>query len=72
MTLNEVATAFGTLTAACQAIGLTDQNVTQWRRQNYVPYLAQFKLAQLKPHLIPDALDPKPLRKNKIRKENDK
>lgn len=59
MTLEEVESYFGTLYAACKAIDITPQNITKWRKQGYVPYLQQYRIAMVtEGKLMPDDSDP--------------
>ncbi len=77
MTIEEVVEWFGNLNKACLAINIASQNMTKWKKQGYIPWKQQFKLAVATDgDLLPDDEDPylllnpkKP--KNKRRKTNE-
>ncbi len=59
MTIDEVVEYFGNLNQACIALNITPQNMTLWKRQGYIPYLQQHRLAMItEGELMPDAVDP--------------
>jgi hypothetical protein len=59
MTIEEVEDYFGNLNQTCKALGITGQNMTKWRKQAYIPYKQQFRLAYLtNGDLLPDDEDP--------------
>lgn len=60
MTIEEVADYFGNLTNACNALKITRQNMTTWKKRGYIPHFLQYKIAELtQGALKPDAVDPK-------------
>lgn len=60
MSIDEVIEYYGTLSAACYALGIKPQNITKWKRKGYIPYLQQHRLALLtEGKLTPDAQDPR-------------
>lgn len=59
MSIDEVIARFITLCQACRALEITPQNMTQWKRQGYIPYLQQHRIAVLtEGELMPDDRDP--------------
>ena len=59
MTIDEVVKFFGNLNKACGALEITGQNMTRWKRQGYIPWKQQFRLAVLtEGELMPDEIDP--------------
>lgn len=59
MNIEEVEDYFGNLNKACKALGITPQNMTKWRKQGYIPWKQQFRLAYLtEGKLILDEHDP--------------
>jgi len=64
MTIDEVKNYFGTLSEACLRLDITRQNVTYWRKHGYIPLMQQFRIAEMTDgELMPDAVDPKSIRK---------
>jgi len=64
MTIDEVENYFGTMSKCCSQLSITIQNVTQWRRQGYIPLLQQYRIAELtEGELMPDDIDPKTIKK---------
>lgn len=75
MNLDDVIGWFGNLNKTCMALELASQNMTKWKRQGYIPWKQQFKIAVItEGALMPDDLDPylvlnpKPPRKPRNRK----
>lgn len=59
MTIDEVIQHFGNLHKACIALNIAGQNLTKWKAQGYIPYLQQYRLAELtEGELMPDLIDP--------------
>lgn len=59
MTIEEVTKWFGNLHQACLAINIASQNMTKWKKQGYIPWKQQFKLAVATDgELLPDDEDP--------------
>lgn len=59
MTVEEVQNYFGSLYKACKMLGIATQNMTKWKKQGYIPYTQQFRLAHLtEGELMPDDEDP--------------
>ena len=59
MSIEEAVEYFGNLYQVCLALGIAPQNMTKWKKQGYIPYLQQFRLAQItEGELMPDARDP--------------
>lgn len=59
MSIDEVIAWFGNLNQACIALKIAPQNMTKWKRQGYIPYKQQFRIAQLtRNKLKPDKTDP--------------
>jgi len=59
MTVEEVERWFGNLNKACLALKIAPQNMTKWKRQDYIPWKQQFKLAVItEGELMPDDEDP--------------
>ena len=59
MSIDEVIKWYGNLNKACLALRIASQNMTKWKRQGYIPYKQQFRLAQLtEGELMPDDDDP--------------
>lgn len=61
MTLDEVLEhkRFGTYAELAIALGIRQQNMTQWQKQGYIPWKQQFKIALLtEGELMPDEEDP--------------
>ncbi len=64
MGIDEVEDWFGNLTRACIALKIAPQNQTKWKRQGYIPWKQQFKIAMLTEGvLMPDDEDPYLLKK---------
>jgi len=60
MSIDEVCEYFGTLSAACYALGIKRQNITKWKRKGYIPYLQQHRISVLTDgKLLPDEHDPR-------------
>ncbi len=59
MSIDEVVSWFGNLNQACIALNIASQNMTKWKKQGYIPYKQQFRIAQLtEGELLPDDEDP--------------
>lgn len=59
MTIEEVVAWFGNLNQACIAINIASQNMTKWKRQGYIPWKQQFRIAMhTDGQLMPDDEDP--------------
>lgn len=59
MGIEEVIHWFGNLNQACIALNIASQNMTKWKKQGYIPYKQQFRLAHLtEGELLPDEEDP--------------
>jgi hypothetical protein len=59
MSIEEVIAWFGNLNQVCIALKIAPQNMTKWKRQGYIPYKQQFRIAHLtKGKLKPDKTDP--------------
>ncbi len=59
MTIEQVVAWFGNLHKACQAIDIASQNMTKWKKQGYIPWKQQFKIAVATDgELMPDEEDP--------------
>ena len=59
MTIEETESWFKNLNQACLAIGIASQNMTKWKKQGYIPWKQQFKLAlYTEGELMPDDEDP--------------
>lgn len=59
MNINEVISYYGNLTKACNQLEIAPQNMTKWKRQGYIPWKQQFKLAVItEGELMPDDHDP--------------
>ncbi len=66
MTIEEVVVWFGNLHQACQALHIASQNMTNWKKQGYIPWKQQFKIATVtEGELMPDDEDPYLLRNPK-------
>lgn len=66
MSIDEVISYFGNLHAACIALEIKVPNMTLWKKQGYIPYKQQFRLAVLtKWELKPDEKDPASLLREK-------
>lgn len=66
MSIDEVIAWFGNLHQACQAIEIASQNMTKWKKQGYIPWKQQFKIAVATDgELLPDDEDPYPGRNPK-------
>jgi hypothetical protein len=64
MNIRDVEAYYGNLNKACIALGIAAQNMTKWKRQGYIPWKQQFKLAMLtEGELMPDDEDPQILKK---------
>lgn len=64
MNIDDVKEYYGNLNQACIALGIAAQNMTKWKRQGYIPWKQQFKLAMLtEGQLMPDDDDPQILKK---------
>lgn len=64
MNLEDAAHHYGNLSQVCIALGIKPQNMTKWKRQGYIPWKQQFKLAMLtEGELMPDEEDPQILKK---------
>lgn len=44
MTLEQAIKYFSCGSRLCDAVGVTRQNITAWRRKGYIPYLHQLRL----------------------------
>jgi hypothetical protein len=63
MKIDDVTKYYGNLNKACIALGIAAQNMTKWKRQGYIPWKQQFKLAMLtEGELMPDDEDPQILK----------
>lgn len=63
MGINETERWFGNLHKACRALKITSQNSTKWKRQGYIPWKQQFKIAVItEGALMPDEEDPQILK----------
>ena len=59
MSIEEVERWFGNLSKACKALNIAPQNMTKWKKQGYIPWKQQFKLAvYTEGDLMPDDEDP--------------
>lgn len=59
MDIQEVETWFGNLHKACLALKIASQNMTKWKKQGYIPWKQQFKIATVtEGELMPDEEDP--------------
>ena len=59
MSIDEVVLWFGNLNQVCIALNIASQNMTKWKKQGYIPYKQQFRIAQLtEGELLPDDDDP--------------
>ncbi len=59
VTIEEVVAWFGNLHQACKAIDIASQNMTKWKKQGYIPWKQQFKIATVtEGELLPDDEDP--------------
>lgn len=59
MSIDEVVLWFGNLNQACIALKIAPQNMTKWKKQGYVSWKQQFKLAVItEGELLPDEDDP--------------
>jgi hypothetical protein len=66
MTIEEVVAWFGNLNQCCLAIQIASQNMTKWKKQGYIPWKQQFKIATFtEGELMPDEEDPYLLRNPK-------
>jgi hypothetical protein len=64
MTVDEVREYFGTLGAACRHLGIAVQNMTRWKKKNYVPWAQQFHIQRItEGRLQADPDDPRKLRR---------
>lgn len=64
MSLDEAIDYFGNLNRVCLALNIKPQNMTKWKRNGYIPYLQQYRLAELtEGALMPDDIDPLKLSK---------
>lgn len=60
MTIEEAIQYFGNLNQVCLALEIAPQNMTKWKRQGYIPFLQQHRLAVLtEGELMPDDSDPR-------------
>lgn len=60
MTIEEVVAWFGNLNRACLALEIAPQNMTKWKRQGYIPFLQQHRIAMItEGELMPDEVDPR-------------
>ena len=63
MNIEEVIEKFGNLNQVCIALNIAPQNMTKWKRQGYIPYLQQYRIAELtEGELMPDDIDPRILK----------
>jgi hypothetical protein len=63
MNIEEAVGYFGNLNRVCIAIEIAPQNMTKWKRQGYIPWKQQFKIATVTDgELLPDDEDPYLLR----------
>lgn len=63
MNIEQVQNWFGNLHKACLALRIKPQNSTKWKRQGYIPWKQQFKIAVLtEGALMPDDEDPQILK----------
>ena len=59
MTVTEAEVWFGNLNRVCTALQIASQNMTNWKRQGYIPWKLQFRIAMLtEGELMPDEVDP--------------
>ncbi len=59
MEIQEVEAWFGNLNQAAEALNIASQNTTKWKKQGYIPWKQQFKLATItEGELMPDEEDP--------------
>lgn len=59
MTVEEVRIWFGNLNQACIALKIASQNMTKWKKQGYIPWKQQFRIAIItEGELMPDDEDP--------------
>ncbi len=66
MTINEVIKWFGSLNKACIALNIASQNMTLWKKQGYIPWKQQFKIAMItEGELMPDEEEPCASRRRK-------
>lgn len=69
MTIEEVVAWFGNLNQACKSLNIASQNMTKWKKQGYIPWKQQFKIAVVtEGALMPDEEDPYPGRNPKPKK----
>ena len=69
MTIEETEEWFGNLNQACVALKIASQNMTKWKKQGYIPWKQQFKIAVItQGELMPDDEDPFLLRNPKKQK----
>lgn len=59
MTVDEAEKWFGTMYQVCKALGIAVQNGYKWREVGYIPYLQQYRIAEItEGALVPDKVDP--------------
>lgn len=59
MNLVEVKNHFGSFYRVCKLLGLAPQNMTNWKRNGYIPLLQQYRIAEItQGALMPDQEDP--------------
>ena len=60
MTIDEAIAWYGNLNRVCLALDIKPQNMTKWKKQGYIPFLQQYRLAVLtEGELMPDDHDPR-------------
>jgi hypothetical protein len=60
MSLEDAINYFGNLNQVCLALRIAPQNMTKWKKQGYIPFLQQYRLAEItEGELMPDDSDPR-------------
>lgn len=80
MTVQEAEEWFENLNKCCLALDIRPQNMTKWKKNGYIPWKQQFKIAHITNwELLPDEQDPylvrnprKPLKPKQPRKRTAK
>jgi len=72
MTFEEAVEWFGSMYQLCTSIKICPQNATRWKKQGYIPWKQQFRIAQFtEGELMPDDTDPYPGRPKKPKQIKD-
>lgn len=59
MSIDEVIKYFGNLHCVCIKLDIKPQNMTIWKKQGYIPFIQQFRIAELtNGALVPDKTNP--------------